>query len=98
MGHNLVLCNNLSCCDHIIINHILVTHIATWMSAFRIFVRVSTLKYPHESRALITYGEIVQNLAEPGQNWRFTMNIFVSETERTQRGAGLTYYEHGITY
>ena len=48
-----------------------VAHIATWMSAFRIFVGVYTQKYPHESPALMKYGDIVQDLADRGHNWRF---------------------------
>lgn len=41
------------------------------MNAFRIFVGVYTQKYPHESLALMKYGDIVQDLADRGHNWRF---------------------------
>lgn len=48
-----------------------IANISVWMSAFRIFVGVYTQKYPHESPALMKYGDIVQDLADRGQNWRF---------------------------
>jgi hypothetical protein len=60
-----------------------VAHIATWMSAFRIFVGVYTQKYRHESPALMKYGDIVQDLADEAIIGVFTF----SETERTQLGA-----------
>ena len=41
-----------------------VASISMWMSAFRIFVGVYTQKYPHESPALMKYGNIVQDLAD----------------------------------
>ena len=48
-----------------------VASVSVWMSAFRIFVGVYTQKYPHESPALMKYGDIVQDLADRGHNWRF---------------------------
>jgi hypothetical protein len=48
-----------------------ITNICVWMSAFRIFVGVYAQKYPRESPALMKYGDVVQDLADRGQNWRF---------------------------
>jgi hypothetical protein len=63
-----------------------VTSISMWMSAFRIFVGVYTQKYPHESPALMKYGDIVQDLADRGHNWRFyDENFRFFATNRTQR-------------
>lgn len=45
--------------------------IDVWMNAFRIFVGVYTRKFPQEAPALMKYGDIVQDLAARGQNWRF---------------------------
>jgi hypothetical protein len=53
-----------------------VASISMWMSAFSIFVGVYTQKYPHESPALMKYGDIVQDLADRGHNWRFYYQNF----------------------
>jgi hypothetical protein len=47
-----------------------ITNISGWMNAFRIFVGVYAQKYPHDSPALIKYGDIVQDLADRGENWQ----------------------------
>ena len=45
--------------------------IETWLSCFRIFVGVYTSRRPHEAPALMKYGEVVQDLAARGGNWKF---------------------------
>ena len=45
--------------------------IEAWISCFHIFVGVYTSRYPHEAPALMKYGEVVQDLAARGFNWRF---------------------------
>ena len=45
-----------------------ITNCSGWMNAFRIFVGVYAQKYPHESPALMKYRDIVQDLADRGQN------------------------------
>ena len=45
--------------------------IETWLSCFHIFVRVYTSRVPHEAPALMKYGEVVQDLAARGGNWKF---------------------------
>ena len=45
--------------------------IETWLSCFHIFVGVYTSRCPHEAPALMKYGEVVQDLAARGGNWRF---------------------------
>ena len=62
-----------------------ITNISVWMSALRIFVGVYAQKYPHESPALMKYGDIVQDLADRGQNWRFYDENFrfLRQTQRS---------------
>lgn len=48
-----------------------IANIESWMSAFRIFVSVYTRRYPLEAPALMKYGELINDLASRGQNWRF---------------------------
>ena len=45
--------------------------IESWLNYFHIFVGVYTRKYPNEAPALMKYGEVVQDLAARGHNWRF---------------------------
>lgn len=45
--------------------------IESWLNCFHIFVEVFTRKYPNEAPALMTYGEVVQDLAGRGHNWKF---------------------------
>ena len=45
--------------------------IETWLSCFHIFVGVYTSRRPHEAPALMKYGEVVQDLAARGGNWKF---------------------------
>ena len=45
--------------------------IESWLNCFHIFVGVYTLKYPNEAPALMKYGEVVQDLAARGHNWKF---------------------------
>ena len=42
-----------------------------WLNCFHIFVGVYTRKYPNEAHALMKYGELVQDLAAQGHNWKF---------------------------
>ena len=45
--------------------------IESWLNCFHIFVGVYTRKYPNEAPALMKYGEVVQDLAARGHNWKF---------------------------
>ena len=45
--------------------------IETWLSCFHVFVRVYTSRCPHEDLTLMKYGEVVQDLAARGGNWKF---------------------------
>ena len=45
--------------------------IETWLSCFHVFVGVYTSRCPHEAPALMKYGEVVQDLAARGGNWKF---------------------------
>ena len=45
--------------------------IESWMSAFRIFVAVYAQTYPGEAPALMKYGDLIQDLASRGHDWRF---------------------------
>ena len=49
------------------------TSIDAWTSAFQIFVGVYTTKFPQEAPALMTYGEVVRDLAARGGGgiWRY---------------------------
>ena len=48
-----------------------ISSIEAWLSSFHVFVGVYTKCSPHEAAALIEYGEIVQDLAGRGHNWKF---------------------------
>ena len=48
-----------------------ITSIEAWISSFHVFVGVYTKKFPHEAPALMIYGEIIQDLAVRGHNWKF---------------------------
>ena len=48
-----------------------ITSIEAWISSFHVFVGVYTKKFPHEAPALMKYGEIIQDLAVRGHNWKF---------------------------
>ena len=58
--------------------------IATWLSCFHVFVGMYTSRFPHESPALMKYGEVVQDLAFRGFNWQFYDEIFVFFGRRSQ--------------
>ena len=45
--------------------------IETWLCCFHVFVGVYTSRRPHEAPALMKYGEVVQDLAARGGNWKF---------------------------
>ena len=45
--------------------------IESWLQCFHIFVGVYCRKFPHEAPALMKYGEVVQDLAARGHNWKF---------------------------
>ena len=45
--------------------------IDAWVKCFHVFVGVFTSRFPAESPALMKYGEIVQDLAARGFNWKF---------------------------
>lgn len=47
------------------------TIIETWLSSFHVFVGAYTKQFPHEAPALMKYGEIIQDLAGRGHNWKF---------------------------
>ena len=42
-----------------------------WFNCFHIFVAIYCQKYPTEAPALMKYGEVVQDLAARGHNWKF---------------------------
>ena len=48
-----------------------ITSIEAWINSFHVFVGVYTKKFPHEAPALMKYGEIIQDLAVRGHNWKF---------------------------
>ena len=48
-----------------------IKNINDWLRAFHIFVSIYTLKYPHESYALMKYGQVVQDLAACEHNWYY---------------------------
>lgn len=48
-----------------------ITSIEAWISSFHVFVGVYTKKFPLEAPALMKYGEIIQDLAVRGHNWKF---------------------------
>ena len=45
--------------------------IETRLSSFHVFVGAYTRQFPHEAPALVKYGQIVQDLAGRGHNWKF---------------------------
>ena len=47
------------------------TIIETWLSSFHVFVGAYAKQFPHEAPALMKYGEIIQDLAGRGHNWKF---------------------------
>ena len=53
-----------------------ITSIEAWISSFHVFVGVYTKKFPHEAPALMKYGEIIQDLAVRGHNWKFCDDNF----------------------
>ena len=48
-----------------------ITQIDTWVKCFHIFVAVYTTKFPVEAPVLMKYGEIIQDLAARGFNWKY---------------------------
>lgn len=67
-----------------------IINIDTWMSAFRMFVVVYTQERPTDAPALMKYGEIIQDLASRGQNWKF-----YDENFRFLRQSNPTLYPWG---
>jgi hypothetical protein len=65
------------------------------MNTFRIFVGVYAQKYPHESPTLMKYGDIVQDLADRGQNWRFYDENFrfLRQTQRSSLSWAIVHWE-----
>ena len=51
--------------------HKKVTTNETWLSSFHVFVGAYTKQFPHEAPALMKYGEIIEDLAGRGHNWKF---------------------------
>ena len=45
--------------------------VESWLSSFHVFLAIYTKKFPHEARALMKYGEIIQGLEGRGHNWKF---------------------------
>ena len=45
--------------------------IETWLRCFHFFVGVYTSRCPHEAPTIMKYGEVVQDLAARGDNWKF---------------------------
>ena len=45
--------------------------VESWLHSFHVFVAIYTKKFPHEAPALMKYGEIIQDLAGRGHNWKF---------------------------
>ena len=60
-----------SLCLEPLARHKKVTTIETWLSSFHVFVGAYTKQFPHEAPALMKYGEIIQDLAGRGHNWKF---------------------------
>ena len=60
-----------SLCLEPLAKHKKVTTIETWLSSFHVFVGAYTKQFPHEVPALMKYGEIIQDLAGRGHNWKF---------------------------
>ena len=60
-----------SLCFEPLAKHKKVTTIETWWSSFHVFVGAYTKQFPHEAPALMKYGEIIQDLAGRGHNWKF---------------------------
>ena len=60
-----------SLCLEPLARHKKVTTTETWLSSFHVFVGAYTKQFPHEAPALMKYGEIIQDLAGRGHNWKF---------------------------
>lgn len=67
--------------------------IETWLSCLHIFVGVYTSRFPHEAPALMKYGEVVQDLAARGGNWKF-----YDENFRFLRQAQPASFPWGVTH
>ena len=67
--------------------------IETWLSWLHIFVGVYTSRFPHEAPALMKYGEVVQDLAARGGNWKF-----YDENFRFLRQAQPASFPWGVTH
>ena len=67
--------------------------IETWLSCLHIFVGVYTSRFPHEAPALMKYGEVVQDLAARGVNWKF-----YDENFRFLRQAQPASFPWGVTH
>ena len=62
-----------------------IVSIENWLSSFHVFVGVYTKQFPHEAPSLMKYGEIIQDLAGRGHNWKYYDENFrfVRQTHRT---------------
>ena len=67
--------------------------IETWLSCLHNFVGVYTSRFPHEAPALMKYGEVVQDLAVRGGNWKF-----YDENFRFLRQAQPASFPWGVTH
>ena len=69
--------------------------IDTWLPAFHVFVGVYTSRYPTEAPSLMKYGEIVQDLAVRGHNWRFYDENFrfLRQTQSSTLPWGAVHFE-----
>ena len=67
--------------------------IETWLSCLHNFVGVYTSRFPHEAPALMKYGEVVQDLAARGGNWKF-----YDENFRFLRQAQPASFPWGVTH
>ena len=70
-------------------------NIDTWLTAFHVFVGVYTSRYPTEAPSLMKYGEIVQDLAVRGHNWRFYDESFrlLRQTQSSTLPWGAVHFE-----
>ena len=66
--------------------------IETWLSCFHVFVGVYTSRCPHEAPALMKYGEVVQDLAARGGNWKFYDEVYDLKTSVCSFGAQQTSF------
>ena len=69
--------------------------IDTWLPAFHVFVGVYTSRYTTEAPSLMKYGEIVQDLAVRGHNWRFYDENFrfLRQTQSSTLPWGAVHFE-----